>query len=584
MSNEINNLQTELEQQPVQEPAETVQEVAEELAPEVEAQAEVEAEGTAQPTSVEQPNPFALLKVATTGRDMLFAVLFFVVGIIWADFALYGGFQLGYTIAAGALGVLTLIYPTAEHRLSLYGTVYATCALAISVSFFMYNSVFAKVMLFFWSVLLMGLAIINNTRIASRGWMQLVEALRQILMTPFERIGNTFASLFQDKGSESKKKAKGILIGVVCALPGLFIIIPILCQSDAAFEAVINSIFADGLARVIISVLLGSVIAALCFTSVFAATKNIVKIDQPNQPEHTEFKGVASTPVTAFLAMISSVYVVYLFSQLAYFFSAFSGFLPENYSTAQYARRGFFEMSIICAINVVIIALSLLICKRDEKGQKPLIVRLFCAFICLFSLVIVATVIGKLVMYMGNYGLTQKRVYTSLFCICAAVVIIFVGIRLFVRRFAYFRAAVATLAVMSIIIAFADVNTTVARYNTEAYLSGYLYEIDVDYLEQLDSSAVPYLVKLLECDDQQVVKQAATKLYRYAEKYGDIKRDSYLKFNNGVYSSAGSGDYYFEPDREDDFREFNLEHARARTIIADNWETIVKAYTTHPAV
>ena len=75
--------------------------------------------------------------------------------------------------------------------------------------------------------------------------------------------------------------------------------------------------------------------------------------------------------------------------------NAFAGFLPENYTTAQYARRGFFEMTVICAINVALISFSLLICKKDKKGNHPLAVRIICAFICLFSLIIVATVIGK---------------------------------------------------------------------------------------------------------------------------------------------------------------------------------------------
>ena len=154
------------------------------------------------------PAPAPLLKVATTGRDMIFALLFLVAGIIWIDFSLYGGFDLGYTIASIILGALVLIYPTAEHRLSLFGTLYATCAVAITVPFCMYTSVSAKVLLFFWSLLLMGLAIANNTKNASRGWMQLGEAMRLVLMTPFERCSNTLASLFQDKGSNSKKKAQ----------------------------------------------------------------------------------------------------------------------------------------------------------------------------------------------------------------------------------------------------------------------------------------------------------------------------------------------------------------------------------------
>ena len=529
------------------------------------------------------PKPTPLLKVATTGRDLLFAMLFLVAGIIWIDFSLYGGFDLGYTIASVILGALVLIYPTAEHRLSLFGTLYATCGVAITVPFCMYTSASSKILLFFWSVLLMGLAIVNNTKIASRGWMQLTEALRLIVATPFERCSNTLASLFQDKGSASKKRIKGILIGVACGLPALFVIVPILCSSDAAFEAVINSIFADGISRVIASVIWGTLLAISLFTSVFAANKKIVKIDSPSQaeksdkPKESKVGGVASTPVTAFLTTIGVVYVVYLFSQLTYFFDAFSGFLPENYTPAQYARRGFFEMAVICAINIVVIAVSLLICKKDKKGNQPLSVRLLCGFICLFSLVIVATVIGKLVMYMGFYGLTEMRLYTSLFSVCAAIIIIFVGIRLFAPRFAYFRAAVATLAVLSVGIAFADVNTTIARYNTEAYLNGYLQQVDVNYLGRLNSASVPSLVKLMDCDDEDVARKAATKLYYLADGYGWVDKSDYgSSSNNGIYGqNEATGNYKFKPTKADDFREYNIQYVKARDLIDKNWDKIL---------
>lgn len=536
------------------------------------------------PVAPDQPAPSrGLVKVPTTRWDSVFAALFLIVSILWADFALFGGFDLGHSITAGALGVLMLVYPTRQHRLSVFGTLYATCSLAITVSFFMYTSSFAKFMLFLWAVFLMSLAIINNTRIARRGFKQLGDAIRQIFATPFQRVGNTFASLFQSKDSDSKKKASGALIGIACALPGLFIIIPILCASDAAFEAVIESIFADGLSRIIFSIILGVTLFGLAFATVFAATKGIVRIEDENaekKPEQPK-KGISATPIIAFLSMFAVVYVVYLFSQLAYFFNVFSGLLPDDFTAAQYARRGFFEMTVICAINVVMIALVLLLCKKDEKGNRPLAVRLLSLFVCLFSLVIVATVIGKLVLYMGDYGLSQLRVYTTLFCICAAIVIICVAVRLFVRRFAYFRVAAATLALLSVGVAFADVDTTVARYNTEAYMSGVLQEIDIYYLSTLDSASVPYLVKLMDCEDQTVAQSAATTLFRKAMLYGNVDKDS-LSFEsqNGVYSApVESGNYYFSAYAQKDFREYNMEYDRAQRLIVENWDKIVSLNT-----
>ncbi len=506
----------------------------------------------------EAPAPIEILRVPTKGKDLVFAIFFLIFGILWVDFSLFGGFDLGYTISGCLLGALSVIYPMTRHRLSLFGTFYATCSLAISATFFLYTSPFAKFVLFLWSFFLMVLALINNTRIARRGWKQLGDAFKQIFAVPFRWVGNTFASLFYTESADTKKKAGGVFIGLACSLPVLFIVVPILSSSDAAFEALINNIFADGVGRVIFSLILGVTLFGLIFASVFAATHGLVKGDDKADPEKKE-KGVAATPVVAFLSMFAAVYTVYLLSQLAYFFNAFSGILPENFTLSAYARRGFFEMAVICAINLLMISVSLLLCKKDAKGNRPLSVRLLCLFICLFSLVIVSTVVGKLVLYMGEHGLTELRVYTTLFCVCAAIVIICVAIRLFVRRFAYFRVAVAILALISVVVANADVNTTIARYNTENYLNGRLESVDVYYLGQLGTAAVPQLIELLDCGEYDVERSAATTLYYNFYEYGpeEKKRDNY-----------------------NDFREYNAENARAQELIQEHWSEIINKNRT----
>ncbi len=508
-----------------------------------------------------------VFRVPTKGKDMVFALLFLVVSILWADFAIFGGFDLGYTVAAGAMGLLTVVYPMTKHRLSLFGTFYATCSLAITSTFYMYTGHFSKFVLFFWAFFLMVLALINNTRLARRGWKQLGDAFKQIFAVPFRRVGNTFASLFYTESADAKKKTGGVLIGLACSLPGLVVVIPILCSSDAAFEALINNLFADGVGRVIFAVIVGVTLFGLAFASVFAATHGMVKVEGESASEKKE-KGISATPIVAFLSMFVAVYSVYLLSQLAYFFNAFSGILPENFTVSEYARRGFFEMAVICAINIAIISFTLLMSKKDQKGNRPLTVRLLCLFICLFSLVIVSTVVGKLVLYMSEHGLTELRVYTSLFCICAAIVIICVVIRLFVRRFAYFRVAVAMLALISVLVAFADVNTTIARYNTESYLSGRLEEMDVYYLQNLDSAAVPQLVKLMNCEDQEVSRQAATALVWFADNVGTVTNE--YDDVSGKFTGC-----YFKPYDQSDFREFNLADYKAQKLIAENWEKIV---------
>lgn len=120
-------------------------------------------------------------------------------------------------------------------------------------------------------------------------------------------------------------------------------------------------------------------------------------------------------PVTlnTFLGVVAFCYLLYLVSQLAYFFSAFEGILPEGYTQAEYARRGFFEMSALCSINLLMVLVSIGQVRRNP--EVPRLTRFLCLFILVFSLVLAACSASKMGLYIGVYGLTRLRVLTSLF-------------------------------------------------------------------------------------------------------------------------------------------------------------------------
>ena len=99
--------------------------------------------------------------------------------------------------------------------------------------------------------------------------------------------------------------------------------------------------------------------------------------------------------VNTVLIAVSVVYVVYLISQLAYFSGGFSGILPEGYTFAEYARRGFFEMAWICAINLLIMCLAVGLCSK-KADRTPIVSRLLCLFIGLVTLFLVVAASAKI--------------------------------------------------------------------------------------------------------------------------------------------------------------------------------------------
>ncbi|MDR9824369.1 DUF4153 domain-containing protein, partial [Vibrio sp. FNV 38] len=76
---------------------------------------------------------------------------------------------------------------------------------------------------------------------------------------------------------------------------------------------------------------------------------------------------------------ICVLYLIYVFSQMQYFVSAFAGLLPGDMIYSEYARRGFFELCAIAVINLLVL-LVLNGCAKESTSRALRIYHfLFCA-------------------------------------------------------------------------------------------------------------------------------------------------------------------------------------------------------------
>ena len=93
---------------------------------------------------------------------------------------------------------------------------------------------------------------------------------------------------------------------------------------------------------------------------------------------------------------------------------------------------------------------------------------------------------------------------------------------MYIKRFPAAKCAICCFAVIGLITGFCDVDRTVASYNVNAYESGILKELDVEYLGYLSDSAVPYIAKLTANKNSSVSDDAFYALYYKAEDLFEI--------------------------------------------------------------
>ena len=226
-----------------------------------------------------------------------------------------------------------------------------------------------------------------------------------------------------------------------------------------------------------------------------------------------EIKGRENAVVIPFLSVISVCYLMYLFSQLAYFFSAFKGILPADYkfTVSDYARRGFFEMCIIAVINLVLVFAVLLFARKSE-GKICAANKAICTFIGGFTLIIIVTALSKMILYIKKLGMTELRITTSAFMLFLAVVFVSVILCIFIKGIRVLRVAFITAGCILVILGTVNVNSAIAKYNYNAYKSGLLKDIDVQTIYDVGDEGIPYLVLLAKDSNITVAENAKEKI------------------------------------------------------------------------
>ncbi len=490
-------------------------------------------------------------------RDMIYGSIFLLLSLLCVNFCFYGGCGIALGVAAMAVMVAGLIYLQPHRR---GGGAYMGFALVsyflCAATLFLSDSGFWKFFVILTMLILSMLILMEYMGLRRRRagtFHGIADWFSTLFVLPFENMGAMFYALgHKDKGDGTgeKRKVGSVLMGLACAVPVLIIVIPLLMGADAAFEGLLDRVSLEGGSEVYVTLLFGAGVFVILFSRLFGAKL-------PREEERTgekERKGMDTTLLGTFLSVICVVYVVYLVSQLAYFFNAFAGLLPKDFTVAQYARRGFFEMSTVCVINLCLLMVALL-GARKKDGKEPAFIRVLALFLCIFSLVLIATAMSKMGLYIHSFGMTYLRIITSVFMIFQCVVFLTMGLWIFVRKLPYMKVAVITAVLLVLLVGFADPARVVADYNVNAYLSGKLDSIDMDELYMLGSDAVvPYAWELTKDPDAEVSESAWEILYFHGKSHG-----------------------FFEGDGEEysyDWRAFNVSSYKAYTLIREHRDEI----------
>lgn len=457
----------------------------------------------------------------TGKRELHFLVLAIVIGILLTNFVIYGGFYLGFTLICACSIAAAMVYLLrCGCKLDGYSATLLALSFVICGSFIRSNDGFVKaVMVCFLGVSVnLGLCLLaGQNRRDPAGVGSLLDAPRTVLYLGFGKMEPAFRGLNEARknlGTNGKNRS-AVLVGLLIAVPVLAILIPLLVSADAAFEGLVNLLPKVDIAEPAASVILGLFAACVVYTRAAALIKSKKK-----PVEEKLRKTMHPLTVNTVLGAVCFLYIVYLFSQLAYISGGLAGILPEEFTMSEYARRGFFEMVWLSAINLALITGAVALTGGKESGK---VCRILCLIIGAVTLFLVATAGAKMIMYIGAYGLTRLRVLTTVIMVFLAVTTVIVSLWLIIPKLPYMKGIVIAGLLIGAITVWVDVDTVVAAYNVRAYQAGQLQTVDINHLCSLSDGAVPYIERLTEDENQAIARRARNYLENRVSQIEDFR-------------------------------------------------------------
>ncbi len=439
---------------------------------------------------------------------------------------LYGGLNLGFALfSLGLLGCNVWYLGSKGHSFGGYEKALLAFAALIILGFARSSDSVVKavmlMILLFAANLGFCLAAGQNRR-RPGGFGTVLDAPRAFFSFGFGGMEPSLRGVNEARknGGSVGKKGSAALLGIAIAVPVVAVMLPLLVSSDAAFEGLVNLLPETDVREPVWSVVTGLLAAWFLFAR---------GLGLHNKAKREQAAGIQKrlSPITVniLLGAVGGLYLAYLLSQLAYFVGGLSGILPEGYTLAQYARRGFFEMAWLSGINLSLVLFCAGLVEREEK--LPGLTRGLCLYLCAVTLFLIGTASAKMLLYIGGYGLTRLRVLTQTVMIWLAITTVLVGVRLMKPWFAYMQAVILTALALSILLFWVDVDSFVARYNVRAYQSGKLEAVDMYHLSELGYGALPYIVELTEDSDPEIAQHASSVLYDRSASVDDLRSWNY---------------------------------------------------------
>ena len=242
--------------------------------------------------------------------------------------------------------------------------------------------------------------------------------------------------------------------------------------------------------------------------------------------EHAPTRWLGPTERLMLLASVAALFWLFLVLQVGYLFGNLPGTASSGVSFAEYARRGFAELSIVASASALLVVLSE---RHGRSDGHARLLRVLTLAVIAAVLLLLASAFRRVWLYEAAYGFTTARLFAQVYMLGVAA-----GLLLLAREVIggfdagrLFRRSAAVAVILFIGLLYWNHEGWIARRNIERFAT--TGQLDIDYLmRDLSADAIPAMAAGMATLPEPVRSQLSVAIRtRYAERERRQERSWY---------------------------------------------------------
>lgn len=281
------------------------------------------------------------------------------------------------------------------------------------------------------------------------------------MIKPFSGIHATIGSAISLISEDNKPVAKRAIIGTILALALLIIVVPLLMGADMVFNHYVMGLFSGWNFS---SFAMHSFFVVIIFALFYSFIWN-VGFGKKDELYRASSEGMSIDIVISSIVLgsVTLVYVMFCLVQFTYLFARAG--LPEGMTYAEYAREGFAQTVLVCAINLLLFGIFM------WKGQGKKILSGLLSGLLALTLIMLISGAVRLNLYIDAFGMTWLRLLSAWFIIYLVIVIVLCVVRLFKKEMPVVGLSAMVLLIWYIALGYLNPDGFIDWFNQMALMS-----------------------------------------------------------------------------------------------------------------